>query len=450
MQRDICLLWLTISFLLASPLFGEGYKGLNPSTEPALAACERGAALLKSGQTVQASEEFKKALRLNPRLAEARNGLGNALVKQGKPLDATEQFREAVRLRPDYAEAHFNLAVTLSQLGDEDAAIAEYRAAIGTGHADAEAHSNLGLLLWKENDLNRAKTELRAARDLNPRSSSIHINLGLLLEQLRDADGARAEFQKALQLDPASAKPAIELAILERQRGDIDSAEALLRKAIRVQPKNADAHYELGAILQSKGAHRAALKEFRATLLLDPNHSAAQYNLNRALAQIGGPKVSAEREHMRSGEEKTQRRERATLADARGLQLAKRGDLDQARSAFLEAQTLDPVRAEYFYNLGVLELSRNDWQAAEAQFRAALKLKTFYPDAHNNVGLALWREGKREAAATELREALRERPTAAAYENLGLLLEKMGDPDAIRFLKQADIMRKAQPAANAR
>src|SRR5439155_23807737 len=178
------------------------------------------------------------------------------------------------------------------------------------------------------------------------------------------------------------------------------------------------------------GDPRAAVKEFRATLLLDRNHAAAQYNLNRVLAQISGPKVStAELEQVRSGEEKAQRRERATLADARGLQLAKHGDLDQARRAFLEAQTLDPVRAEYFYNLGVLELSRNDLQAAEAQFRAALKLKAFYPEAHVNLGIALWHKGKLQAAATEFRETIRERPTPGAYENLGLLLKEMGDPE---------------------
>src|ERR1700756_1096208 len=121
-----------------------------------------------------------------------------------------------------------------------------------------------------------------------------------------------------MQIDSASAKPAIELAMLDRQSGNIESAVALLREAIRIQPQNADAHYELGLIMQSKGDNRAAVKEFRSTLLLDPNHAGAQYNLDRALAQIGKSGIpSAEIDQARVREQREQRREQATLADAR-------------------------------------------------------------------------------------------------------------------------------------
>jgi len=75
-----------------------------------------------------------------------------------------------------------------------------------------------------------------------------------------------------------------------------------------------------------------------------------------------------------------------------------------------------------------------------------LKLKPFYPDAHNNLGVALWRLGKLELAVIEFRETIRQRPSPGVYENVGLLLEQMGDPEAKSFLQKADAMRRRKPS----
>ena len=61
---------------------------------------------------------------------EALNALGNAFANAGKQQAAVEQYREALRLNPKYAKAYCNLGAALSTLGRLPEAIEQYRQAL--------------------------------------------------------------------------------------------------------------------------------------------------------------------------------------------------------------------------------------------------------------------------------------------------------------------------------
>jgi tetratricopeptide (TPR) repeat protein len=69
-----------------------------------------GRALQARGELEEAIEQFRRALRIDPRFAEAHNNLGVALAKQGRLVEAIAEVREALRLKPDLTEANVNLA----------------------------------------------------------------------------------------------------------------------------------------------------------------------------------------------------------------------------------------------------------------------------------------------------------------------------------------------------
>jgi len=68
-----------------------------------------GRALQAHGELDEAVEQFRSALRIDPRFAEAHNNLGVALARQGRLAEAIAETREALRLKPDLAEAAQNL-----------------------------------------------------------------------------------------------------------------------------------------------------------------------------------------------------------------------------------------------------------------------------------------------------------------------------------------------------
>ena len=69
--------------------------------------------------------------------------MANVLVMLGKVDDGVAQYREALRLDPRYAQAHYNLAVTLIQAGRREEAIAHLEEALRLDPDDANVSSEL-------------------------------------------------------------------------------------------------------------------------------------------------------------------------------------------------------------------------------------------------------------------------------------------------------------------
>jgi len=77
-----------------------------PSRRPsAEGEFNRGVAAQKAKDWAAAAAAFRNAVALNPRYAEAWNGLGYALRNQGMYPDSIKAYDQALRLRPDFPEA---------------------------------------------------------------------------------------------------------------------------------------------------------------------------------------------------------------------------------------------------------------------------------------------------------------------------------------------------------
>src|SRR5208282_889071 len=85
-------------------------------------------ALKLSDDLPAAMAEWKEAIRLDPKLADAYYIVGVTLWQSGDYPGAVDQLRQAIRLDPDFAGAHTTLAAVLRQLGDNAGAAAESKA----------------------------------------------------------------------------------------------------------------------------------------------------------------------------------------------------------------------------------------------------------------------------------------------------------------------------------
>jgi len=97
--------------------------------DPGLAEAEvaLGHVLFLQGAYSQAVDRFRRALAIKPGLAQAHYRLGNALAEQGQITEAKECYRHAIVLKPDYSVAYGNLAFTMNY--DAEASPAELYAA---------------------------------------------------------------------------------------------------------------------------------------------------------------------------------------------------------------------------------------------------------------------------------------------------------------------------------
>ena len=90
-------------------------------------------------RTERGVELIKRAIGLNPNVAEAHSNLGNALMDLKRPAEALASYDKAIALKPDYAEAHNNRGIALRDLKRPEEALASYDKAIALKPDYAEA-----------------------------------------------------------------------------------------------------------------------------------------------------------------------------------------------------------------------------------------------------------------------------------------------------------------------
>ena len=73
----------------------------------------------------------RKAIELNPNLANYYDNLGNILRDLRKLKEAEISYRKAIELKPDLTNSYYNLGILLEELGERKEAIKQYSFALG-------------------------------------------------------------------------------------------------------------------------------------------------------------------------------------------------------------------------------------------------------------------------------------------------------------------------------
>ncbi len=222
------------------------------------------------GDTKEAENDYRKALRLEPGYAEAHFSLATLLLGEHRLDEAIAHFREALREKPDYGVAEGGLAMALAAQGKSQEAVAHYREAIRLSPNYAEPHNDLGIVLASERRADEAIEEFHEAIRINPRYAEAHVNLGVALSAKGDWEGALGEYRRALELEPDYPDAHRNYGIALSIGGKFENAAEQFRETLRLDPNDAKAHYLLGNALQSLGRASAAAAEFRKAARLAP------------------------------------------------------------------------------------------------------------------------------------------------------------------------------------
>ncbi len=206
----------------------------------------------QAGRIADAAELYRRALALNPDLADAHNNLGIALAAQGRADAAVAHYERAIALNPSDASAHNNLGVTLADLARNNEAIAHYERAVGLKPDYASAHHNLGMALAAQGRQEEAVAHYRRAVAIQPGHADAHNNLGVALAALGKTGEAVAHYERALALRPDLADIHNNLGVALVEQGRVDEALPHYAAALALNPANVEAHF-----------NRAELKTFR-------------------------------------------------------------------------------------------------------------------------------------------------------------------------------------------
>src|SRR5271157_5977314 len=159
---------------------------------------------------------FEQALREDPNFALAYSGLADYygvswLVKWNQPLAET-YARKAVALEPDLAEAHASLGVTCAYQRKFAEAEKELKRAIELNPNYALAHHWYSYLFLALGRFTEALAENDRARQLDPFSLPINFLRGVVLLDLHEYDRAVEQLERAAAINPQTANSHEELA----------------------------------------------------------------------------------------------------------------------------------------------------------------------------------------------------------------------------------------------
>jgi Flp pilus assembly protein TadD/peroxiredoxin len=111
-----------------------------------------------------------------------------------------------------------------------------------------------------------------------------------------------------------------------------------------------------------------------------------------------------------------------------GVAMYQHGYLDQAAASFQQVIAAKPDNADACYNLGTLNLRRNNFAEASRYLEQTVKLRPNFPEAWNNLGMMAAQQGNAEEAIRDFQKSISLRPTyAIAFLNLGNVYRRQRD-----------------------
>ena len=206
-----------------------------------------GDVLSARGRELDAVEQYREAVRIEPLWDTGHERLGRSFDRLGRLTEAEEAFREAVRLHPDHAPAHTNLGLLLAKRGHASLARASFRQALRFDPEYPEAHLFLAMGLAGEGRTAEAIVSLAEAHRLDPTLEPAANNLAWILTtcadpSLRDPPRAlRIARELVASSVEASAGQLDTLAAALAATGDFAAAVSTLEVALRVIDSAADA-----------------------------------------------------------------------------------------------------------------------------------------------------------------------------------------------------------------
>lgn len=164
------------------------------------------------------------------RLQRLRN-LGKAFYENPTTqMEAVEQFRQVLALNPKSDTDRLNYGLALLRAGQVKAGMAELEAVQKADPKIPHTWFNLGIEYKKQGETQKAIAQLEGMARLAPDEPITQYNLGVLYKAEGRAEEANAKFQLAARLDPNFAAPHFQLFNYYRQQGQAQEARQALAR----------------------------------------------------------------------------------------------------------------------------------------------------------------------------------------------------------------------------
>lgn len=438
--------------------------GCNPDPQKAkVAYLESGNRYASQGKYPEAIIQYRNALKIDPRYAEASYQMGKAELALRQWRDAYPALLQAGDLAPDRDDIQLSLAEVYLAGNDFKKAQEAALKILAREPANAKAQQFLGAALMGQQDYAGAEVAFTKLTQLNPRDPSSFTSLALVELKQRKLDAAEQHLTKAIEVDPHFPLSYENLATLYRVQKRYDQAEAVLRRGLQNNSQAIPLYISLLEVLRMQGKQdqvEGILQQLHArtdsaaaisgaigdwySSNFDFDHAAAEYR--RGLDK--DPKGKALKLKLIETYLNSVRvNEAAALNDQllkdepgnvigrinRGRILAAQGKVDDATNQLLAQIKDTPDSPEAHYYLALIYLAKNNLEQAKKELSTTLKLAPDSPLAARALAQIYYSQGDLSLAQETLQANLTQ-----------------GSPGLVDIILMGDIFLRAGDTARAR
>lgn len=421
--------------------------------------------LTKVGETEEAAKSRYQALSLEPEKASAQDHfqLGQQLWQLGWLREATDCYRRAVRLQPDWVEAYEQLADSLIRQGEvkEGKTYAEKAKQLSsettsqaltlsqkgsTGIANSStvtvASSNQTPTIipgqWANPTVEQVQGVLQQAQQALSQAQGAVQKAQQAISHLQKPNGtvkAKSNGQLPMAQNPPT-PPANPQPTLLPSKANA-TIEAYLKQAM-VKPESAEIQADLGSLYTQEGNWDQAIAYYRKALVLDPNLGRVYRNLAKVYTQVGKeveateawyqalklePKAVDAKQHLRVGNSLFEQGkvEQALICWQQAIRLqpdlssayhrlgdvlVKQGQVDRGIAVYRQSIAKNPSDFESYYQLGEIYAAQENWQGAVDCYRQVIKLRPNFAQAYHRLGEILLQLNQLDDAEKFFRKAI--------------------------------------------
>ena len=169
-----------------------------------------------------AAESLLSLSVVNPNSARLHQAMAHELARRGNTAEAIENYRAALKIDPQLPGLYFELAEMLSTLSTtpgRQEAEKEYEAALEANPSDEQAECRLGDIALQKDDLKEAGQRYSRALQLQPNDPEADIGMAKVFMSMDQPQKAEPLLQQALKLDPTNVLAHFRLSAVYRQTG---------------------------------------------------------------------------------------------------------------------------------------------------------------------------------------------------------------------------------------
>jgi Tfp pilus assembly protein PilF len=193
---------------------------------------------MREGRIDLALEEFKKAVKADPKNPYFQKGLGQAYAAKKRWGDAVDAFRRALELNPYYVDVRNDLGMALILGGNREAGKKEFLTAFGdpTNPTPEISARNLGQVYLEEKNYPEAVSWYRTSVNRNKGYGDAYVGLADALAASGRPEEALLQLEAGVKEVPEDPVVVLALGQTYLKAGRFTEARARLEEAVKKDP----------------------------------------------------------------------------------------------------------------------------------------------------------------------------------------------------------------------